>query len=55
MNGVDLFVPGDSWLHRADPRLKLGLALLGTVLLFAYSNVWVQAALLALLVGSLAG
>lgn len=46
MNGVDLYVPGNSWLHRADPRLKLGCALLGTVVLFTYTNLWAQAALL---------
>jgi len=30
---VSLFVPGDSWLHRLDPRVKLGFALLSTVAL----------------------
>ncbi|NPV06505.1 MAG: energy-coupling factor transporter transmembrane protein EcfT [Anaerolineae bacterium] len=51
MNGLELHVPGDSWLHRADPRLKLGLALLGAALLFAYNNLWILIlALLAVLV-----
>ncbi|MGI6208204.1 MAG: energy-coupling factor transporter transmembrane component T family protein [Anaerolineae bacterium] len=43
MNGLELYVPGTSWLHRADPRLKLGLALLGAILLFSYSNLWLLA------------
>ncbi len=47
MNDLDLFVPGDSWLHRADPRFKLGGTLLVSVILFAYNNLWAQAAMLA--------
>lgn len=40
MTGTELHVPGDSWLHRADPRLKLGLAVLAAALLFAFNNLW---------------
>jgi energy-coupling factor transport system permease protein len=33
-----LYVPGDSWLHRADPRVKLAFALLATVTLLSLGN-----------------
>ncbi len=32
----DLFVPGRSWLHRLDPRVKLGLSLVITLMLFLW-------------------
>lgn len=46
--GFDLYVPGQSWLHRLDPRVKLLGVLGGTVLLLAWGN-------LALLLFVLAG
>lgn len=33
-----LYVPGDSWLHRLDPRVKLGFALLATVALMSLGS-----------------
>ncbi|MGQ9552873.1 MAG: energy-coupling factor transporter transmembrane component T family protein [Anaerolineae bacterium] len=48
MNGWALYVPGHSWLHRADPRLKLGLASMGVILLLAYGNLWLMLAALSL-------
>lgn len=51
MNGSDLYVPGDSWLHRLDPRLKLLLVCLGIVVLFAINQLLL---LLLLLAGILA-
>jgi len=50
----DLYQPGTSWLHRADPRVKLAFVLCGTAVLFAYNNLWTQAALFALIVLALA-
>ncbi|MHB0875353.1 MAG: energy-coupling factor transporter transmembrane component T family protein [Anaerolineae bacterium] len=47
MNGFDLYVPGDSWLHRADPRLKLLLVCLGIVVLFSLNQVLLLLLLLA--------
>jgi energy-coupling factor transport system permease protein len=49
MTRVDLYVPGESWLHRADPRSKLTLAICALVLLVLFRNVAIVAALLALL------
>ncbi len=54
MNGVDLYVPGQSWLHHADPRLKLGGVLLVSAILFAYNNLWAHAVILAAIILSLA-
>lgn len=34
----DLYVAGQSWLHRLDPRVKLAAVLGGTVLLLAWGN-----------------
>jgi energy-coupling factor transport system permease protein len=34
----DLYLPRPSWLHRLDPRVKLGLLLAGTVLLLTLQN-----------------
>lgn len=54
MNDVDLYVPGDSWLHRADPRLKLGGVLLASAVLFAYNNLWTHVVILATVILALA-
>ena len=43
----DLYVPGQSWLHRLDPRSKLWLTLVGLVISLLFSQ---PVALLALLV-----
>ncbi len=34
----NLYVPGDSWLHSLDPRVKLGFATLATVALMSLSS-----------------
>lgn len=31
---VELYVHADSWLHRLDPRVKLGMAAVGTIIAF---------------------
>lgn len=36
----DLYQPGDSWLHRLDPRAKLLFAFCGCLLLLLYRNLW---------------
>lgn len=50
MNPVyDLYQPGDSWLHRVDPRVKLALVVCACTCLLATVNLWlVLLALLAL-------
>lgn len=53
MNGFDLYVPGDSWLHRTDPRAKLLLVSLGVVALFSVNHVLVMLAMLTALVAVL--
>ncbi len=35
------FVPGDSWLHKLDPRVKLGFALLAAMALLSLGNLLV--------------
>ncbi len=45
----DLYQPGDSWLHRRDPRAKLCLVVCGVAWLLALSNLWlILAALLGI-------
>jgi energy-coupling factor transport system permease protein len=48
-----LYVPGDSWLHRLDPRVKLGFALLTTVALMSLGSLLVFVFFLALCHGVL--
>jgi energy-coupling factor transport system permease protein len=36
--GESLYVAGSSWLHRADPRVKLGFAVLGTATVMAFNR-----------------
>lgn len=43
-----LFVPGNSWLHRLDPRVKLAFALMATVALLSVENGWLFLGCLAL-------
>lgn len=43
----DLFVPGDGWLHRRDPRAKMLLSLALLVLCFVWRQWWLIAAVLA--------
>ena len=38
----DLYQPGDSWLHRLDPRVKLALVASATVLLLVFRNLWIM-------------
>lgn len=40
---LDLYVPGRSWLHRCDPRIKLWLTLLGLLLAFRWTHPLTQA------------
>jgi|YNPNPStandDraft_1061719.scaffolds.fasta_scaffold29788_2 energy-coupling factor transport system permease protein len=42
----DLYLPGASWLHRLDPRVKLLLVVEGTVFLFLWPQVAAAAATL---------
>jgi len=44
----DLYLPRPSWLHRLDPRVKLGLVLAGTVVLLAIQNLLLIVAWVAL-------
>ncbi|MFP4343473.1 MAG: energy-coupling factor transporter transmembrane component T family protein [Anaerolineales bacterium] len=50
---LDLYVPGCSWLHRLDPRVKLAAALLGLITTFLLSSLLAQALLLAAVVAGL--
>ncbi|MBM3189375.1 MAG: energy-coupling factor transporter transmembrane protein EcfT [Chloroflexi bacterium] len=43
----DLYQPGDSWLHRLDPRVKVGLVFCGCSLLLLFRNVWLMLGALA--------
>lgn len=45
---VTLFLPGDSWLHRLDPRAKLWVVLLAGAVGLIYKHIGVLAALLVL-------
>lgn len=38
----DLYQPGDSWLHRLDPRVKLALVTSASILLLLFRNLWVM-------------
>lgn len=40
---LDLYVPGRSWLHRCDPRVKLWMLLLGLLLAFRWTHPLTQA------------
>ncbi len=42
----DLYVPGHSWLHRLDPRVKLWAVIVGFVFAFLQSSIVAQIALL---------
>lgn len=53
MNASDLYVPGNSWLHRFDPRLKLLLVCLGIVVLFSLNNLLLLLLLLAAVLAAL--
>ena len=44
----DLYQPGDSWLHRLDPRVKLLLAICGCILLLLLRNLVVMVVALLL-------
>jgi energy-coupling factor transport system permease protein len=50
----DLYQPGDSWLHRLDPRVKLALVVAAGALLLVFRNVWIMFAASLLLLLSLA-
>jgi energy-coupling factor transport system permease protein len=47
-NSFDLYVPGESWLHRLDPRAKLWAALLAGIIGLVYRQVGLLAGLLLL-------
>jgi energy-coupling factor transport system permease protein len=38
----DLYQPGDSWLHRLDPRAKMIAVCCASVVLLLYRNLWVM-------------
>jgi len=38
----DLYQPGDSWLHRLDPRVKLAMVLSTLILLLLFRNLWIM-------------
>ena len=42
----DLYVPGDGWLHRRDPRAKMALSLAVLVLCLVWRHWWLIAAAL---------
>ena len=42
----DLYIDRPSWLHRLDPRTKLGMVLAGVALLLLYRNIWLIGGLL---------
>jgi energy-coupling factor transport system permease protein len=44
----DLYQPGDSWLHRLDPRVKLLLVVCGSLVLLVFVNLGVMIAALLL-------
>jgi energy-coupling factor transport system permease protein len=47
---ADFYVIGDSWLHRADPRVKLLFVICCGLLLILFDNLWIMLlALIALL------
>ena len=39
---VNLFIPGQSWLHKTDPRVKVLFVAAMLILLILYKNVWVM-------------
>jgi len=43
-----VYIPGASWLHRLDPRVKLVFVLLASVLSFLWPTLWMQATLIGL-------
>jgi len=45
---LDLYCPGDSWLHRLDPRTKLAMAACGVVMLLSMRSVALIAGMLIL-------
>jgi energy-coupling factor transport system permease protein len=51
----DLYQPGDSYLHRLDPRTKFALVACGIPLLLLFRNLWIVLAALATLHGLLLG
>ncbi len=46
---VDVYVPGESWAHKADPRVKLLFVAAGLLLLLLFKNIYLMLFSLALL------
>jgi energy-coupling factor transport system permease protein len=46
---ADLYISGESWLHRTDPRVKMLLVTTSLFLLILFKNLWVMLAALGLL------
>lgn len=46
---VDLFIPGQSWLHQTDPRVKLLFVAALLFLLILFKNLWVMSTILVAL------
>lgn len=44
----DIYVPGHSWLHRVDPRVKITFVAFTTILLLIWFNLWLFLVLLTL-------
>ncbi len=52
MNGITIgqYIPGDSWLHKLDPRVKIILTILWLVITFIIPNIYVMTVFLVLFV-----
>ncbi len=50
MNGITIgqYIPGDSWLHKLDPRVKMLLTIIWIVIIFLIPNIYFMLGLLAL-------
>ncbi len=44
----DFYAPGSSWLHRRDPRVKLGIVIGGSALALLWINIWLLLSVLLL-------
>ena len=44
----DFYVPGSSWLHRLDPRVKLALVTGGSIVTLLWINIWLLVSVLLL-------
>ncbi|MBP7165347.1 MAG: energy-coupling factor transporter transmembrane protein EcfT, partial [Firmicutes bacterium] len=49
---IGQYIPGESLVHRLDPRTKIMLSLVVVIALFIAKSAWAYAALAALIVGT---